>query len=56
MFGHVWSHKDGGIYVVVYLGPDDGRFVWPSHVLEYAVFVWESSECCIVFINCLSTS
>lgn len=41
---------------MVQLGPDDGRFVWPNHVLEYAVFVWESSDCWIVFINCLSTS
>lgn len=37
-------------------GTIDGRFVWPNHVLEYAVFVWESSDCWIVFINCLSTS
>lgn len=53
MFGYVWLYKDGGIYVVVYLGLDDGWFVWLSYVLEYVVFVWEFSECCIVFINCL---
>lgn len=34
---------------MVYLGPDDGRFVWPSHVLEYAVFVWVVLSLSIVY-------